>query len=173
VNGRRQALLGFLTYRLVRRLAKRRLSGAFGAGRPGDADGGQRMKQAKNARAAAASAVALVETVRPFVSRAMNDPELHDALRQAFSTGMDVRDELSGKPPKKAAKKIARDKKLQKKVENSAQDLQKAVSNLVEKPKKGRVRRLVGRVAIVGAVAGGVVVALRKLKGRGGEDTPY
>lgn len=131
------------------------------------------MKQAKNARAAAVSAVALVETVRPIVTRAMNDPDLHDALRKAFNTGMDVKDELSGKPPKKAAKKIARDKKLQRKVEHSAQDLQKAVSNLVEKPKKGRVRRVIGRLAVVGAVAGGVVVVLRKLKGRGGEDTPY
>ena len=28
-------------------------------------------------------------------------------------------------------------------------------------------------LAVVGAVAGGVVVVLRKLKGRGGEDTPY
>ena len=131
------------------------------------------MKQTKKAAAAAASAVALVETVRPFVQRAMNDPELHDAIRQAFTTGMDVRDELSGKPPKKAAQKIARDKKLQRKVETSAQDLQKAVTNLVEKPKKGRLRRAIGRLAVVGAVAGGVVVVLRKVKGGGGEDTPY
>jgi len=127
----------------------------------------------KKAAAAATSAVALVEAVRPIVTRAMNDPELHDALRRAFATGMDVRDELAGKPPKKAARKIATDKKLQRKVEHSAQDLQKAVTNIVDPPRKGRVRRLVGRVALVGAVAGGTVVALRKLKGRGGEDTPY
>lgn len=127
----------------------------------------------KKAAAAAGSAVALVEAVRPIVTRAMNDPELHDALRKAFATGMDVRDELAGKPAKKAARKIATDKKLQRKVEHSAQDLQKAVTNVVDPPRKGRVRRLVGRVALVGAVAGGTVVALRKLKGRGGEDTPY
>ena len=127
----------------------------------------------KKAAAAAGSAVALVEAVRPIVTRAMNDPELHDALRKAFATGMDVRDELAGKPAKKAARKIATDTKLQRKVEHSAQDLQKAVTNVVDPPRKGRVRRLVGRVALVGAVAGGTVVALRKLKGRGGEDTPY
>jgi hypothetical protein len=172
VIGRRNALLGFVTYRLVRRLVRRRLSGVVGGKRSGDADGGQRMKT-KKAAAAAGSAVALVEAVRPIVTRAMNDPELHDALRKAFATGMDVRDELAGKPAKKAARKIATDKKLQRKVEHSAQDLQKAVTNVVDPPRKGRVRRLVGRVALVGAVAGGTVVALRKLKGRGGEDTPY
>jgi hypothetical protein len=161
-----------MTYRLARRIARRRLRHAFGAMRPDDADGGQRMKQAKSALNTA-RAVALVETVRPIVTKAMNDPELHEALRKAFSTGMDVKDEISGKKPSKAARKLANDRKLQKRVESSAQDLQKAVSGLVEAPKKkGRVKRLVGRVAVVGAVAGGVVVVLRKLK-RGGDDTPY
>ena len=131
------------------------------------------MKQAKNARAAADKAVALVEQVRPIVTRAMNDPELHEALRQAFTTGRDVKDELTGQKPSKAAKKLARDKKLQKRVEASATDLQKAVSSLVEKPKKkGRIKRLIGRLAVVGAVAGGVVVVLRKFK-RGGDEPTY
>ena len=130
------------------------------------------MKQAKNALNAA-RAVALVETVRPIVTKAINDPELHDALRKAFATGMDVRDEISGKKPSKAARKLANDRKLQKRVESSAQDLQKAVSGLVEAPKKkGGFKRFVGRVAVVGAVAGGVVVALRKLR-RGGDEPSY
>ena len=130
------------------------------------------MKQAKNALNAA-RAVALVETVRPIVTKALNDPELHDALRKAFATGMDVKDEVSGQKPAKAARKIANDRKLQKRVENSAQDLQKAVTNLVEPPKKkGRVTRLIGRVAVIGAVAGGVVVVLKKLR-RGGDEPPY
>ena len=130
------------------------------------------MKQAKNALNAA-KAVALVEAVRPVVTKAMNDPELHDALRKAFATGMDVKDEISGKKPSKAARKLANDKKLQRRVETSAQELQKAVSNLVEKPKKkGGFKKFVGRVAVVGAVAGGVVVALKKLK-RGGDEPTY
>ena len=169
---RRQAVLGYVTYRTGRTIARRKLRRAIGAMRPGDADGGVDMKQAKNARAAADRAALLVEQVRPIVTKAMNDPELHEALRQAFTTGRDVRDEISGTPPKKAARKIARDKKLQRRVEISAQDLQKAVSNLVEKPKKGRVRRLVGRLAVVGAVAAGVVVVLRRMK-RGGDEPTY
>ena len=130
------------------------------------------MKQAKNARAAADRASALVEQVRPIVTKAVNDPDLHEALRQAFTTGREVKDEISGKPPRKAARKIAKDRKLQRRVEHSAQDLQKAVSNLMEKPRKGRFRRLVGRLAVVGAVAGGVVVLMRKLK-RGGDEPTY
>jgi hypothetical protein len=169
---RRRAMLGFVTYRLARRIARRKLRRTVGAMRPDDADGGQKMKQAKNALNTA-RAVALVETVRPIVTRAMNDPELHDALRKAFATGIDVKDEISGKKPSKAAKKLANDRKLQKRVESSAQDLQKAVSGLVEPPKKkGRVKRLVARVAVVGAVAGGVVVVLRKLR-RGGDEPTY
>ena len=131
------------------------------------------MKQTRNARAAADRAALLVEQVRPIVTRAMSDPALHQALRQAFSTGVDVKDEISGKKPSKAARKLARDRKLQKRVEHSAQDLQKAVSNLVEQPKKkGRVKRLIGRVAVIGAVAGGVVVVLKKLK-RGDDEPTY
>lgn len=131
------------------------------------------MKTAKNAKAAA-RAVALVEVVRPVVTKAMNDPEFHDALRKAFTTGRDVKDELSGQKPTAAARKLANDRKLQKRVESSAQDLQKAVSGLVEAPKKkkGGFKRFVGRVAVVGAVAGGVVVVLRKLK-RGGDEPTY
>lgn len=121
--------------------------------------------------AAADRAAALVETVRPIVTKAMNDPELHEALRQAFATGREVTGEIHGTPPRKAAKKLAKDRKLQRKVESSALDLQKAVSGLVEAPKKkGRVRRFVGRVAVMGAAAGAAVVVLRKL--RGGGDGP-
>lgn len=120
--------------------------------------------------ATADRAAALVETVRPIITKAMNDPELHEALRQAFATGREVTGEISGTPPSKAARKLARDRKLQRRVESSALDLQKAVSGLVEPPrKKGRVRRAIGRIAVVGAVAGAVVVVLRTLRGgRGG-----
>ncbi len=119
--------------------------------------------------ATADRAAALVETVRPIVTKAMNDPELHEALRQAFATGRQVTDEIAGKPPAKVAKKLARDRKLQHRVEASAHDLQKAVSGLVETPKKkGRIRRLLGKVAMIGAVAGAVAVALRKMRGGNG-----
>jgi len=121
------------------------------------------------ASAAADRASTLVETIRPIVTRAMHDPELHEALRQAFATGREVQGEISGTPAKKAARKLAHDRKLHKRVESSATDLQKAVSGLVESPKKkGGFSRFIGRVAVIGAVAGGVVVLLKKF--RGGQD---
>jgi len=164
-------VIGYLSYRLGRRLMERQVGRRLGALWPGrDADGGQDMKQGKGTRAAADRAAALVETIKPIVTRALNDPELHGALRQAFATGRDVKEEYAGTPPKKAARKLARDRKLHKRVEASAQDLQKAVAAVVEPPKKkGRIRRALGRMAIVGAVAGGIVVVLRKLR-RGGDD---
>lgn len=117
-------------------------------------------------------AQALVETVRPIVTKAMHDPELHEALRNAFATGKDVQSKVSGKKPSKAAKKLANDRKLQKRVETSAADLQKAVASLVAAPKEKKskgVGKVIGRIAIIGAVVGGAVVLLKKLRGGGDE----
>ena len=131
------------------------------------------MNRTKGTRAAADRAAALIETVKPIVTRAMSDPELHEAIRQAFVTGKDVKDEYAGTPPTKAARKLARDRKLHKRVETSAQDLQKAVAGVVEpKKKKGRIRTTLGRIAVIGAIAGAVVLVLRKFR-RGGDDVPY
>ena len=115
-------------------------------------------------------AAALIETVRPIVTKAMSDPELHEALRRAFATGREVTSEIHGNPPAKAAKKLARDRKLQRRVESSASDLQKAVSGLVEPPKKkkGCIRRTIGRLAVIGAVAGAGAVVLRRFRGGSG-----
>lgn len=169
---RRQAVIGYVTFRVARRLVRRKMRQGFAGLRPGtrhQAEGGHMLKKSSGGRAAADRAAALVESVRPIVSKAMNDPELHEALRQAFATGREVTGEISGKPPAKAAKKLAKDRKLQRRVETSAADLQKAVSGLVETPrkKKGRVRRLIGRLALLGAVAGAVAVVLRKVRGGG------
>ena len=125
------------------------------------------------ATAVADRATTIVETVKPIVTRALNDPELHEALKKAFATGREVQSEVKGRPPSKAAKKLARDRKLQKKVESSAQDLQKAVSGLVEKPKKKRrFKRVLGAVALMAAAAGAVAVGIRKLRSRDDEQTP-
>ncbi len=173
---RRQAVIGYATYRLARRFAwaaaGRRLDDL--RREPRADEGGFMFRNSKGTASVAADrASALVETVRPIITKAMNDPELHEALRQAFATGRQVQGEISGKPPSKAARKLAKDRRLQKRVEASATDLQKAVSHLVEQPKKkGRVRRTIGRIAVVGAAAGAVVVVLRKVRGGGGGDLP-
>lgn len=123
--------------------------------------------------AVAARATALIETVRPIVNRAMNDPEFHAALRQAFDTGREVSGQVKGKPPKKAAKKLAHDRKLQRRVENSAADLQKAVVAVVAEPKQpSRFKRVIGPILLVAGAAAAVVVTLRKLRGNK-EESPY
>jgi ribosomal protein L29 len=176
VINRRQAVIGYVTYRLARRLARREAGRRLGGLRrePRADEGGLMFRNSKGTASAAADrAAALVETVRPIITKAMNDPELHEALRQAFATGRQVQGEISGKPPSKAAKKLAKDRRLQKRVEASATDLQKAVSGLVEQPRrKGRVRRAIARIAVMGAAAGAVVVVLRKVRGGGGGDSP-
>ncbi|WP_217915361.1 hypothetical protein [Miltoncostaea marina] len=171
---RRQAVVGYVVYRVARRIARREVARRLEGLRPGgrrEAEGVLMFRNTKGTASAAADrATALIEAARPIVTRAMNDPELHDALRQAFQTGRQVQGEISGKPPSKAAKKLARDKKLQKRVEASATDLQRAVSKVVEQPtKKGRLGRFVGRIAVLGAVAGGVYMLVKKLRGSGSE----
>jgi hypothetical protein len=128
------------------------------------------LKRTKESPAVAERAAALIETMRPIVTRALNDAELHEALRNAFATGRQVSVEISGNPPAKAARKLARDRKLQRRVETSAADLQRAVSGVIEQPKKtGRVRKTLNTVAIVGAAAGAVVVVMRRLRGGGAD----
>jgi hypothetical protein len=182
VLNRRKALVGYLTYRFVRLVLRReavrrvdalRPSGSNGSNGQQDRQGGLMIKQrSKGAGAAAAvGAAALVETVRPIVQKAINDPELHDAIRKAFATGREVTGEIQKNKPSKAARNLAENRKLHRRVESSVQDLQKAVSSLVEeskaKKKSGR-KRIVGTIAVLGAIAGGVFLALRKL--RGGQD---
>jgi hypothetical protein len=174
---RRKAIVGyavwFVASRIARRVVRRKLSrlrpGALATG-----GGGHMLNKTKGApHAVADRASTIVETVRPIVNRALSDPELHAALRQAFDTGREVTGQVKGKPPKKAARKLATDRKLLKRIETSAEDLQKAVSQIVARPKqKGRAKRVLGTLAIVGGAAAAVVLVLRKLRG-GKPEPPY
>ena len=112
---------------------------------------------------------ALLEVARPVVQKAVSDPEFHGALKRAFAVGKEVNDQVSGKPPSAIARKLAYDRRLQRKVENSALDLQKAVVALVEQPRKRRMRGLITKIVIVGAAAGAVIVVLRRVRGGGDE----
>jgi hypothetical protein len=174
----RRAIVGYAIWyvasRIARRLVRRKLSGL----RPGalrNGGDGQMLNKTKGAPAAVADrASTLVETVRPIVNRALSDPELHAAIKQAFDTGRQVTGEVRGKPPKKAARKLASDRKLQKRVETSAADLREALAQVVAAPKKrGRFKRIVGTLALVGGAAAAVVVVLRKLRGGDGPEQPY
>ena len=174
---RRRALIGYLTYFFTTRIAGRIVRKKAGDLGPGSSDNGGTgmLNRTKSApQAMAARTAMLVAAARPIVERAMNDPELNAAIRQAFDAGREVRSEIKGKPPKTTAKRVARDQKILARVETSAAELQEALSRVLKEPeKKGKLRR-VGPVLVVGGAATAVFVFLRK---RGGgispEETPY
>jgi hypothetical protein len=173
IRRRRDAVVGRVTVLIATRLARRAAKKKLGV----NANGGMPMSdKAKSApQAVAARTAAVVVAVRPIVQRAMNDPELHAALRQAFDTGREVSGKVKGAPPKKAAKRLAKDRKLQHKVETSANDLKAAVTAVVKEPeeeKKGFFRRVIAPLAVIGGVAAGIFVLLRK-RGGGSQETPY
>ena len=175
---RRKAILGYVTWFIASRVARRAASKKVDAMTPDVLqDGGKDsilMKTKSAPQAAVNRATTLVEAVRPVVQRAMNDPEFHAALRQAFDTGREVTVKVKGRPPKKAAQKIAHDRKLQRRVENSASDLRSALAAVIQEPekKKGKLRRVVGPVLVIGGAATAVFVFLRKRNGNS-EETPY
>jgi hypothetical protein len=174
---RRKAIVGAVAWWVGRRIAQRKLASAQAAVVP---DGGswQMLNRTRSApQAVAERTTSLVEAVRPVVQRAINDPEFHAALRQAFETSREVRGQVKGKPPAKAAQRIARDRKLQRRVETSANDLKEAVAAVLQEPKrqkrKGFFRRVVTPVLVVGGVAAAVFTFMKKRGGIGPEETPY
>lgn len=125
----------------------------------------------KDSSRSLAGVAALLETVRPIIQKAASDPEFHGAVKQAFSVGKEVNDQVGGKPPATIARKLAYDRKLQRKVEGSALDLQKAVIGLMEPPKKKkRIRGAITKIIIVGAAAGAVIVVLKRFRGGSGDE---
>src|SRR4051812_26957192 len=178
---RRKAIIGWAAWwagmRLARRIARRKLASAMTAPVP---DGGnwQMLNRTRSApQAVAERTTSFVDAVRPVVRRAMTDPELHAALRQALDTGREVTGQVKGTPPTKAARRIARDRKLQRRVETSANDLKAAVAAVLQEPKRQKrksfFRRVIAPIALVGGAAAAVFVVLRKRGGISSEDTPY
>ena len=176
---RRKAILGYVTWfiasRVARRAARRKIDDVTPDVLQDGGKGTILIKTKSAPQAMADRATTLVEAVRPVVQRAMHDPELHAALRQAFDTGREVTVKVKGKPPKKAAERLAHDRKLQRKVETSASELRDALAAVVQEPKKkGKFRRIVAPVAVVAGAGTAVFVFLRKRRGGiGPEETPY
>ena len=117
--------------------------------------------------AGAGRASALIEAVRPLVERAASDQQLHQALRNAFATSREVGSTVSGKKPSKAARKLADDRKLQRRAMASVAELRQAVTGVVQEPKRRRKRKLLGIVAALAAVAAAVPFLRDKLNGEG------
>jgi hypothetical protein len=107
---------------------------------------------------AADRATGLYETARSnrYVQRLIEDAELRANLRDAYDSARKAYGRVSrnGKSPVQA---VANDKKVQRDLQAAAESLREA-SEQIRKPKKKK-RRL-GRLLVLGAVAGGVTLAL-------------
>jgi hypothetical protein len=81
-----------------------------------------------------------VADVKPYVKRAIQDEELRDSLRSAFSTARDVYDELmGGRGVTGVASKVASDEDIQKQLRSAIEDLRSAANRIQGKDQhKGR-----------------------------------
>ena len=72
-----------------------------------------------------------VADVKPYVTRAIQDEELRDSLRSAFSTARDVYDELiGGRGVTGVASKVASDKDIQEQLRSAIEDLRSAADRI-------------------------------------------
>ena len=81
-----------------------------------------------------------VADVKPYVKRAIQDEELRESLRSAFSTARDVYDELiGGRGVTGVANKVASDKDIQDQLRSAIEDLRSAANRIQGKEEhKGR-----------------------------------
>ena len=72
-----------------------------------------------------------VADVKPYVQRAIQDEELRESLRSAFSTARDVYDELiGGRGVTGVANKVASDKDIQDQLRSAIEDLRSAANRI-------------------------------------------
>ena len=72
-----------------------------------------------------------VADVKPYIQRAIQDEELRENLRSAFSTARDVYDELiGGRGMTGVASKVASDKEIQDQLRSAIEDLRSAADRI-------------------------------------------
>jgi hypothetical protein len=122
-----------------------------------------------------------VETVRPYVDRALRDEELRDSLREAFAAAREIYGDLTtGNGVGKAASKVVSDKDVQENLRKAIDELRHAADRLQGKEEAHRAR---SRMLLLSGIAAGVLFnpvtgpATRKwlldlIGGEEGEATP-
>jgi hypothetical protein len=126
---------------------------------------------ARNAASAATgatrSARQAVVAVTPYVRQAMNDPEVQAALREIAASAQHLTDELKGAPPRRAARRLGRDAKLQRDIRRGAGALGLVAARMAETGKERKRRK--SRLAVASALAVGTMVAV-VMRRRSGND---
>jgi hypothetical protein len=93
-----------------------------------------------------------VDALKPYLDRALNDPEFREDLKDALSAARELYGPLTkgNGNVSSAAKKLASDKKSQQQLKRALEDLQRATSTLQgKKKKKHRGRKMVLLAGIV------------------------
>jgi hypothetical protein len=93
-----------------------------------------------------------VEAVKPYLDRALNDPEFREDLRDALEAARELYGPLTkgNGNVSSAAKKLASDKKSQQQLKRAIEDLQRASTTLQGKKKrKKRGRKMVLLAGII------------------------
>ena len=129
------------------------------------------MPNTKRATRATDRATSLYSTARenPYVQRLIEDDELRNNLRDAYESARHAYGRVTGngKGPVKA---VTRDKKVQRDLRQAADSLREASEQLrAPKRRKGRL----GRIVLLGAVAGGVALALSENARKAVMDTVF
>jgi hypothetical protein len=93
-----------------------------------------------------------VETLRPYLDRALNDPEFRNDLKDALEAAREVYGPLTkgNGNVSHAAKTLASDKKAQRQLKRAMEDLQRATATLKgKKQKKHRARKMLLLAGII------------------------
>jgi hypothetical protein len=92
-----------------------------------------------------------IELLKPYVDRALTDPEFREDLKDALESARDLYGPLTkgNGNVSHAAKRLASDKKAQKQVKKAVDDLQRAAATLKGKKKKHRGRKAVLMAGII------------------------
>jgi hypothetical protein len=95
-----------------------------------------------------------IEAVKPYLDRALTDPEFRDDLKDALEAARELYGPLTkgNGNVSSAAKKLASDKKSQQHLKRALEDLQRATSTL--QGKKKRKRRGRKMVLLAGVIVG-------------------
>lgn len=97
-------------------------------------------------------ATVTVETLKPYIERALTDPRFRSDLKDAVDAARELYGPLTkGDGVTEAATKVATDKKTQKQLRRTLEEVSKAADSLQGKKKKHRARNT---VLLAGVVAG-------------------
>jgi hypothetical protein len=109
-------------------------------------------------KAQKAQKAAMQARYNPYVQRLIDDEDLRDNIVQAYDSARKAYSRLTnGKSP---TKQIFDDKKLQKEIKNAASNVRDASVALREAPRKKGGGLSLKRVLLLGAVGGGVALAV-------------